>query len=527
MAFFIKRDDQINGPFTADQIKSGVASGKLKEKDLISNSKEGPWAPLATAVGKTAAQAEEKVAVPSIPPLSPPDEEVVELAALEPRFTAANMSRQLPATGGQAVTAQVPVSTPGTTGVGGNPWKLPMIAGVAALLLTCVVVIGVQRLASKKPEKNQLAETAGKKENASPSEVKAEPASDDTEPVKNESPGDPFSNPDDPKEVFALLRGEWKSSAGARLYVQADRLTLVMNTEHGELAHIMEDITVDRMPDSPDSPNLRGVRLICSTVLLPALGNPDALTTIQTVNEKRIIACVFDNTKNLKEQDVVLQVADQRYYNDGRPAREQKQFMTRVALTPSPPSGSELKVLAEKWAKNRETASAKRPPVETKPASGLTRSEQAVLNYQLQGMRIGMSLTEFRRKFPKADFRFTSQADKETGIQKARVFDPSEVQDIAGVVCEFYQSRLMSMVGQYTELNVTLKRGYLGTVQDMVAIYGKPVRQSRGSKHIFAWDFSDVNRRLVVEFNTDDILKFMQIQVLDVKALDDYGKSLE
>ena len=79
MAFFIKRDDQINGPFTADQIKSGVASGKLKEKDLISNSKEGPWAPLATAVGKTAAQAEEKVAVPSIPPLSPPDEEVVEL----------------------------------------------------------------------------------------------------------------------------------------------------------------------------------------------------------------------------------------------------------------------------------------------------------------------------------------------------------------------------------------------------------------------------------------------------------------
>ena len=532
MAFFIKRDDQINGPFTADQIKSGVASGKLKEKDLISNSKEGPWAPLAAAVGKTAAQAEEKVAVPSIPPLSPPDEEVVELAALEPRVTAANMSRQLPATGGQAVTAQVPVSTPGTTGVGGNPWKLPIIAGVAALLLTCVVVIGVQRLASKKPEKNQLAETAGKKENASPSEVKAEPASDDTEPVKNESPGDPFSNPDDPKEVFAVLRGEWKSSAGSRLYVQADRLTLVMNTEHGELAHIMEDITVDRMPDSPDSPNLRGVRLICSTVLLPALGNPDALTTIQTVNEKRIIACVFDNTKNLKEQDVVLQVADQRYYNDGSPAREQKQFMTRVALTPSPPSGSELKVLAEKWllAKNRATASAKppgllppelrsrKPSVETKPAPRLTRSEQAVLNYQLQGMRIGMSLTEFRRNFPKADFRFTTAGLRRAGIQKARVFDPSEVQNISGAVCEFYQGKLYSIVGQYTKINVTLARGYLGTLDDMVAMYGKPVKQSRGSNHIFAWDFSTVNRRLVVEFNTGDILKFMQIQVVDLET---------
>lgn len=43
MAFFIKRDDQINGPFTEAQIKSGAASGKLEETDLISLSENGPW----------------------------------------------------------------------------------------------------------------------------------------------------------------------------------------------------------------------------------------------------------------------------------------------------------------------------------------------------------------------------------------------------------------------------------------------------------------------------------------------------
>ena len=133
-------------------------------------------------------------------------------------------------------------------------------------------------------------------------------------------------------------------------------------------------------------------------------------------------------------------------------------------------------------------------------------------------MRIGMSLTEFRRNFPKADFRFTTAGLRRAGIQKARVFDPSEVQNISGAVCEFYQGKLYSIVGQYTKINVTLARGYLGTLDDMVAMYGKPVKQSRGSNHIFAWDFSTVNRRLVVEFNTGDILKFMQIQVVDLET---------
>jgi hypothetical protein len=43
MQYFIKRNEKVNGPFDEPQIKSGVKSGKLKDSDLISNSKNGPW----------------------------------------------------------------------------------------------------------------------------------------------------------------------------------------------------------------------------------------------------------------------------------------------------------------------------------------------------------------------------------------------------------------------------------------------------------------------------------------------------
>jgi len=43
MQYFIKRNEKINGPFTDVQIKSGISDGKLKDMDMISNSKEGPW----------------------------------------------------------------------------------------------------------------------------------------------------------------------------------------------------------------------------------------------------------------------------------------------------------------------------------------------------------------------------------------------------------------------------------------------------------------------------------------------------
>jgi len=41
--YFIKRGEKIHGPFSTKQVKSGLESGKLKDADLISESKEGPW----------------------------------------------------------------------------------------------------------------------------------------------------------------------------------------------------------------------------------------------------------------------------------------------------------------------------------------------------------------------------------------------------------------------------------------------------------------------------------------------------
>ena len=148
MAFFIKRNDQINGPFTADQIKSGVATGKLKDMDLISSSKEGPWASLSPAVGKAPAQAEKKTAGPSKPrQLSPSGEQEIQLAPLEQSFTSVHMARQQPATAPRPVTAPVPVPSPVATGARGNHWKIPIIAGVVTLLLSCVAAIGIWHLA--------------------------------------------------------------------------------------------------------------------------------------------------------------------------------------------------------------------------------------------------------------------------------------------------------------------------------------------------------------------------------------------
>ena len=41
--YFIKRSEKIHGPFSTKQVKSGLESGKLRDADLISESKEGPW----------------------------------------------------------------------------------------------------------------------------------------------------------------------------------------------------------------------------------------------------------------------------------------------------------------------------------------------------------------------------------------------------------------------------------------------------------------------------------------------------
>ena len=41
--FFIKRGNNLHGPYSESQIQSGVDTGKLKASDLISESSDGPW----------------------------------------------------------------------------------------------------------------------------------------------------------------------------------------------------------------------------------------------------------------------------------------------------------------------------------------------------------------------------------------------------------------------------------------------------------------------------------------------------
>jgi hypothetical protein len=41
--YFIKRVDQTHGPFSSEQLKSGLESGKFKNSDQISEGKDGPW----------------------------------------------------------------------------------------------------------------------------------------------------------------------------------------------------------------------------------------------------------------------------------------------------------------------------------------------------------------------------------------------------------------------------------------------------------------------------------------------------
>ena len=72
MAFFIKRNEQVNGPFTEAQIKSGAANGKLKPADMIATSKEGPWTSLASSLGNNTTQVPPQTDTPPPPPEAAP-----------------------------------------------------------------------------------------------------------------------------------------------------------------------------------------------------------------------------------------------------------------------------------------------------------------------------------------------------------------------------------------------------------------------------------------------------------------------
>ena len=49
MSYFVKRGQQVSGPYTGDQVKNWVNSGKLLGTDEISSSNQGPWKTIAQA----------------------------------------------------------------------------------------------------------------------------------------------------------------------------------------------------------------------------------------------------------------------------------------------------------------------------------------------------------------------------------------------------------------------------------------------------------------------------------------------
>jgi hypothetical protein len=78
MNFFIKRNETVNGPFTGAQIKAGFKEGKLKDTDLMSSSKDGPWEPIRQTPVKPEANAAQQ-GVPTQTPdgiETPPSEEI-------------------------------------------------------------------------------------------------------------------------------------------------------------------------------------------------------------------------------------------------------------------------------------------------------------------------------------------------------------------------------------------------------------------------------------------------------------------
>jgi hypothetical protein len=80
--YFIKRSDKVDGPFTDNQIKSVVKSGKLKDTDLISNSKDGSWKPMGIVFQKQTVQPQ-----PTPKPSVSPDTQSVTSAESGPLLT--------------------------------------------------------------------------------------------------------------------------------------------------------------------------------------------------------------------------------------------------------------------------------------------------------------------------------------------------------------------------------------------------------------------------------------------------------
>jgi hypothetical protein len=71
VALYVKRGEQIFGPFSIEQLKAGAQNGQVKSGDAISQSTDGPWTQVEQVKGLVLKGAAAAIVQPTLPPVGP------------------------------------------------------------------------------------------------------------------------------------------------------------------------------------------------------------------------------------------------------------------------------------------------------------------------------------------------------------------------------------------------------------------------------------------------------------------------
>lgn len=142
----------------------------------------------------------------------------------------------------------------------------------------------------------------------------------------------------------------------------------------------------------------------------------------------------------------------------------------------------------------------------------ITKHEKAAQDFSFEKTKLGTSLAEFKKRFPKAEL-LLEHKDKKFGV--VAYAQLSE----AGPVCGYYffEGRLFKIRVPYTDVDAL--GGLSGLIERLVEKYGKAdgaTNDKESSKMTMYWMFSKVNRFIELEA-TDSLAGLL---VVDTKAYD-------